>query len=70
MNVLCLIQRGCVGLRFLRYKASPLLILAIASIKLLYTSDIQRTREQIRWMQAISRIDFASVYGLFNDFLF
>lgn len=69
MSALCLIQHGYIGLRFLRYKTSPLLTLAIASIKLLFTSEVQRTRERIRCMRAISRIDFVSVYGLLNDLL-
>lgn len=69
MSVLCLIQCGYVGLRFLRYKASPLLTLAIAPIKLLSSSKAQRTHERIRCMKAISQIDFISVYGLLNDLL-
>jgi hypothetical protein len=69
MDFLCLIQRGYIGLRFLRYKTSPLLTLAISSIKLLSSSEVQRTRERIRYMEAISRIDFVSIYGLLNDLL-
>ncbi|MBW4518721.1 MAG: hypothetical protein KME16_03190 [Scytolyngbya sp. HA4215-MV1] len=69
MSFLCLIQCGYIGLRFLRYKASPWLTLAIAPIKLLTSSKAQRTYEQIRYMQAISRINFVSVYELLNDLL-
>jgi hypothetical protein len=69
MSFLCLIQCGYIGLRFLRYKASPWLILAIAPIKLFASSKVQRTCEQIRCMRAISRINFVSVYGLLNDLL-
>jgi hypothetical protein len=69
MDFFCLIQRGSIGLRFLRYKTSPLLTLAIAPIKLLSSSEVQRTRERIRCMRAITRIDFVSVYGLLNDLL-
>jgi len=69
MDFFFLIQRGYIGLRFLRYKASPLLTLAIAPIKLLSTSEVQRTRERIRYMRAITRIDFVGVYGLLNDLL-
>ncbi len=69
MSSLCLIQRSYIGFRFLRYKASPWLALAIAPIKLLASSKVQRTHEQIRCMRAISRIDFVSAYGLLNDLL-
>ncbi len=69
MSFLCLIQCGYIGLRFLRYKASPWLTLAIALIKLLSSYKAQRTREQIRCMRAISRINFVSAYGLLNDLL-
>jgi hypothetical protein len=69
MSFLCLIQCGYIGFRFLRYKYSPWLILAIAQIRLLASSKVQRTREQIRYMRAISRIDFAGVYALLNDLL-
>ncbi|UBF26159.1 hypothetical protein K9N68_32335 [Kovacikia minuta CCNUW1] len=69
MSSLCLIQCSYVALRFLRYKASPWLTLAISPIKLLASSKVQRTHEQIRCMRAISRINFVSVYGLLNDLL-
>lgn len=69
MSSLCLIQCVYIGLRFLRYKYSPWLILAITPIKLLSASKVQRTHVQIRCMRAISRIDFVSVYGLLNDLL-
>jgi len=69
MDFFFLIQRGYIGLRFLSYKTSPLLILAISSTKLLSSSDVQRTHTQIRWMRAIARIDFVSVYGLLQDLL-
>jgi hypothetical protein len=69
MSFLCLIQCSYVGLRFLRYKASPLLTLAIAPIKLFSSSKLQRTYERIRCMRAISQIDFVGVYGLLNDLL-
>jgi hypothetical protein len=53
----------------LRYKASPWLTLVIAPIKLFASSKAQRTCEQIRCMRAISRINFVSVYEVFNDLL-
>lgn len=64
-----LIQRCCVGLRFLRYKFHPWIMLAIASLKLLIVSGLDRTHEKIRCMQAMSKIDFANVYSLLNDLL-
>jgi hypothetical protein len=69
MDFFCLIQRGYIGLRFLHYKTSPLLILVISSTKLLSSSEVQRIRERIRYMRAITRIDFVSVYGLLHDLL-
>lgn len=69
MSFLCLIQCGYIGFRFLRYKTSPWLILAIAPIKLIASSKVQRPREQIRYMRAISRINFVGVYTLLNDLL-
>ncbi len=69
MSFLCLIQCGYIGLRFLRYNASPWLTLAIAPIKLLASSKVQRTHEQIRCMRAISRINFVNVYEVLNDLL-
>ncbi|MGA7937529.1 MAG: hypothetical protein WCA35_28520, partial [Kovacikia sp.] len=69
MSSLCAVQCGYVGFRFLRYKCSPWLILAIAPFQLCLASDVQRTHTQIRWMRAIARIDFVSVYGLLHDLL-
>lgn len=69
MSFLCFIQCGYIGFRFLRYKASPWLTLAIAPIKLFTSSKAQRTCEQIRCMRAISRINFVSVYEVLNEVL-
>lgn len=69
MSSLCPIQRGYVGLRLLRYKCSPWLTLAIAPIQWFVSFGAQRTYAQIRWMKAICKIDFASVYALLHDLL-
>ncbi|MBW4464394.1 MAG: hypothetical protein KME07_03000 [Pegethrix bostrychoides GSE-TBD4-15B] len=65
----CLIQCCCIGLRFCRYKLYPWIVLAVAPFNWLTASGVRRTREQVRYMQAISRIDFVGVYGLLNDLL-
>lgn len=69
MSSLCAVQYGSVGLRFLRYKCSPWLTLVLAPFQLFVSSGAQRDQIQIRWMGAIARIDFASVYELLNDLL-
>ena len=66
---LCLLQYGYLGFRFLRYQCSPWLVLAIAPLKLLCASEVERMRLQIRCFRAIARIDFVRVYGLLNDLL-
>ncbi|CAA9352598.1 hypothetical protein AVDCRST_MAG94-2887 [uncultured Leptolyngbya sp.] len=58
-----------IGFRFLRYKFSPWLTLAIAPLKFLTSSRVQRIHVQNNCLSAIARIDFASVYGLLNDLL-
>lgn len=60
---------GCVGLCLLRYRFSPWITLATASLQLLRASGVQRTREQIRCLSAISKIDAAGLCGLLNDLL-
>jgi hypothetical protein len=69
MICLCLIKRCFVGFRFLRYKFHPWIALATSPIHLLTASGIDRTRAEISWMRAMSKIDFAGVYGLINDLL-
>lgn len=69
MSSCCLTQYGCIGFRFLRYRCSPWLALAIAPFEVILASGVQRTHARIRCMKAISRIDFTGVYGLLNDFL-
>lgn len=62
-------QCGYVGFRFLRDKCSPWLTLVLAPFQLCLASGVQRHQVQIRWMRAIGRIDFVSVYGLLQDLL-
>lgn len=65
----CLIKYCCIGFRFLRSKFSPWRILAIAPLKMLTQSDVDHTREKIRYMSAISKINFAGIYALLDDLL-
>lgn len=65
----CLLQYGHLGFRFVRYQYSPWLVLMIAPLKLLYASEVERIRLQLRCFRAIARIDFVHVYGLLNDLL-
>ena len=55
--------------RLLRHQVSPWFMLAIALLKLPFASGVERIREQVRYLSAIARIDFVSVYGLLNDLL-
>lgn len=63
------IKHCSIGFRFLRYKFYPWITLAIAPLKLLATSGVNRTYAKISCMSAMSKIDFAGVYGLMNDLL-
>jgi len=64
-----LLQYGYLGFRFMRYQCFPWLNLAIALLKLPFVSGMERIREEIRYFNAITRIDFVGVYGLLNDLL-
>lgn len=65
----CFIKCCFVGFRFVRYKFHPWITLAISPINWLSASGVDRTYVEISWMKAISKIDFADVYGLINDLL-
>jgi hypothetical protein len=65
----CLVQYVYLGFRFVGYRCSPWFVLGITPLKLLLASKGERTDVQIRYFQAIARIDFVSVYGLLNDLL-
>jgi hypothetical protein len=58
-----------IGLQLLRFQCFPWLVLAIAPLKLLFASEVERIHEQVRYLNAITRIDFVGVYGLLNDLL-
>jgi len=63
------LQYVCIGFRLLRYRCFPWFVLAIAPLKLLFASGMERIQEQVRYFKAIARIDFVGVYGLLNDLL-
>ncbi|WP_414528559.1 hypothetical protein [Nodularia chucula] len=58
------------GRRFLWCKSTPWITLAIAPFNLMISSGRQRTYEQIRYLKAISKIDFAGFYELLNSCLY
>jgi hypothetical protein len=64
-----LVQCGYLGFRFVRYQCSPWFALAIAPLKLLLASDVERTDVRVRYFRAIARIDFVRVYRLLYDLL-
>lgn len=63
------IRCSYVGWRFLRYRFSPWLVLAIAPFKLVCSSGTNRHSEKVRAIEAMSRIDFAGFCELINDLL-
>ena len=65
----CLLQWGYLGFRFVRYQCSLWFGLAIAPLKLLFASEVERVSVQIRYFRAIAQIDFVNVYGLLHDLL-
>lgn len=56
-------------LQYVHHYCFPWLVLAIAPLKLLSASGVERIHEQVRYFNAIARIDFVSVYELLNDLL-
>jgi hypothetical protein len=77
MSSLCAVQCGYVGFRFLRYKCSPWLMLAmtfgrsltIAPLQLFLSSGVQRTHAANLGVSAIGKINFVGAYGLLHDLL-
>lgn len=65
----CLLQYVYIGYRLVRYHCSPWFVLAIAPLKLRFASGVERMQAQVRYFNAIARIDFVHVYGLLNDLL-
>ncbi|WP_287078543.1 MULTISPECIES: hypothetical protein [unclassified Microcystis] len=43
--------------------------MTITPLKLLFASGVERTHEQLRYFNAIARIDFVATYGLLIDLL-
>ncbi len=64
-----LLQYGYLGFRFVRYQCFPWFRLATTLFKLPFASGVERIRAQVRYLNAIARIDFVGVYGLLNDLL-
>jgi hypothetical protein len=64
-----LLRCSYVGFRFMRYQASPWLALVFAPLQLLCSSGLQRTHQQIRYLNAISKINFVALYRVLNDLL-
>ncbi len=69
MPAQCLVQCGYIGFRFVRYRCSFWFRLAIAPLKLLFASEVERTHLQIDYFSAIARINFVRIYGLLHDLL-
>jgi hypothetical protein len=69
MSDLCLLKYHNIGFRFLRYKCHPMITLVSAAFNVLFSSGVQRTREKIRCISAMSKIDFATVYELLSSLL-
>ncbi|MCA2684874.1 MAG: hypothetical protein ACK544_17150 [Microcystis sp.] len=69
MRSRCPLQYIHLGFRFVRYQSTPWFVLTITPLKLLFASGVERTHEQVRYFNAIARIDFVGIYGLLNDLL-
>jgi hypothetical protein len=64
-----LVQVGCIGLRFLRFKLNPWIVLVIAPATLFSASEYHRNYTKIRCMKAMTQIDFVRVYEFLNDLI-
>ncbi|MDL5055832.1 hypothetical protein QQ056_20085 [Oscillatoria laete-virens NRMC-F 0139] len=62
---------GLLQYSYIRFRdqCSLWFVLAIALLKLPFTSEVERISVQIRYFSAIARIDFLSIYELLNDLL-
>jgi hypothetical protein len=65
----CLLQYSYLGFRFVRSQCSPWMVLAIAPLKWLFASAVERTQVKIRYFSAIIRINFVRIYSLVNNLL-
>lgn len=65
----CLVRVCWVGFRFVRFKCRPWITLATAVVDLLADAQCDRRQVQVRYMQALSQINFVSVYQFLDDLL-
>jgi hypothetical protein len=65
-----LFRYGYLGFRLLRRHCSRWYGLISSLFGMLLASAEERTDFQIRYFKSLARIDFPSVYGLVNDWLF
>lgn len=56
-----------VWLRFFRRKTSPLMTIAIATGKVIYSRGTEQNREKVRLIIAMAKIDFVKFYAFMND---
>jgi hypothetical protein len=69
MSLSRLVRSSYIRFRLLRYRLSPWIALASASLKLLFVEGGDRTQAQIRCMKAMSKIDFVNFYRAIDDLL-
>jgi hypothetical protein len=62
-------QFGWIGLRFLQRKCALGLALARLPFDWLCSAKEQRAEVQVRYLSALSQIDFVGLYGVLNDLL-
>ncbi|WP_026732615.1 hypothetical protein [Fischerella sp. PCC 9605] len=55
--------------RLFQRKTYPWTTLVIASCKIVYCCGIERDREKVRLLLAMTKIDFVRVYQFLNDLL-
>ncbi|WP_009632769.1 hypothetical protein [Synechocystis sp. PCC 7509] len=64
-----LYKTSFVWFRFFRRKTYPWVIIAIASSKVICSNGTEKTKEQVRLMVTLAKIDFVKIYGFMNDLL-
>jgi hypothetical protein len=69
INSPCLIPAYWIRFRLLRRKYNFWMTLVITPLKLPFLSEIERSREQNRWMISASEIDYVRFYSFLNDLL-
>ncbi|OKH13373.1 hypothetical protein NIES592_15030 [Fischerella major NIES-592] len=55
--------------RLFRRKIHPWITLVTAGCKIIYSCGIEQDQEKVRFLLAITKIDFVGVYQLLNDLL-